>query len=161
MDLAPLIGVNTYFPEGTMINPSGFASCSPTALKNIGPKAVPNSRNSPPPVKPTAFVTFGTERVPERVTVSGFFAPGGKLQFLTVGTTPASFEFISISHKTSVGAPYGPKYVTEVPLVETVPGAPDASTETISVTAGSAYKKGGKASTTADAQEVSQGRLLP
>ena len=31
-----------------------------------------------------------------------------------------------------------------MPLVETVPGAPDASVETINVKAGSAIKKGGK-----------------
>ncbi len=32
-----------------------------------------------------------------------------------------------------------------MPLVETVPGAPDASTESINVTAGAAIKKNGKA----------------
>ncbi len=53
-----------------------------------------------------------------------------------------------------------PEYITEVPLVETVPGAPDASTESINVTAGAAIKKGGKAiyyGTRAD--EVPEGRF--
>jgi len=46
--------------------------------------------------------------------------------------------------KSSLGAAggYGPEVITEVPLVETVPGAPDASAEKISVEAGSAIKKG-------------------
>jgi hypothetical protein len=142
---APLVGVNTYFPAGTKINPTGFVTCNPTTLKNIGAKGCPSKSKLTTAGEAHGFVTFGTERVPERVTIQGFFAPGGALQFLTQGTTPASFEFISSAHKTSAGAPYGPKYVTEVPLVETVPGAPDASTESINVTAGSAYKKNGKA----------------
>ncbi len=141
---APLVGVNTYFPAGTKINPSGFVTCSPTVLKNIGAKGCPKQSRLTTAGEALGVVSFGTERVPERVSVEGFFAPGGQLQFLTQGTTPASFEFISASHKTGVGAPYGVKYVTEVPLVETVPGAPDGSVESISVTAGSAYKKNGK-----------------
>ena len=141
----PLIGVNTFFPKGTVINPAGFTSCSPTTLKNIGGKACPKGSKITTHGEGTGFVTFGTERVPETVSIEGFFAPAGKLQFLTVGTTPASFEFIAESHKTAVGAPYGPEYITEVPLIETVPGAPDASTESINVTAGAAIKKNGKA----------------
>ncbi len=141
----PLIGVNTFFPAGTKISPAGFTSCSPTSLKNIGPKSCPKGSRITTAGEANGFVTFGTERVPEKVSVEGFFAPNNGLQFLTVGTTPASFEFISSSHKTSVGAPYGPEYITEVPLVETVPGAPDASTESINVTAGAAIKKNGKA----------------
>ena len=141
----PLIGVNTFFPAGTKINPAGFTACPPTTLKNIGGKGCPKSSKLTTAGEANGFVTFGTERVPEKVSVEGFFAPANQLQFLTVGTTPASFEFIASSHKTQVGAPYGPEYITEVPLVETVPGAPDASTESINVTAGAAIKKGGKA----------------
>ena len=142
---APLIGVNTFFPAGTKINPAGFTSCNPTSLKNIGAKSCPKSSHLTTAGEALGVVSFGTERVPERVSVEGFFAPNNGLQFLTVGTTPASFEFISTSHKTTAGAPYGPEYITEVPLVETVPGAPDGSVESINVTAGAAIKKNGKA----------------
>jgi hypothetical protein len=141
----PLVGVNTIFPAGTKINPSGFTSCSPTSLKNIGAKSCPKSSRLTTAGSANGFVTFGEERVPEKVSIEGFFAPAGQLQFLVQGKSPASFEFISAAHKTAVGAPYGPKYISEVPLVETVPGAPDASTESITVTAGAAMKKGGKA----------------
>ena len=142
---APLVGVNTYFPAGTKINPSGFVTCSPTVLKNVGSKGCPAKSKATTAGHGLGVVSFGTEVVPEGFTIEGFFAPGGALQFLTTGKTPASFEIISSSKKTTAGAPYGPKYVTEVPLVETVPGAPDGSAEAISVTAGSAYKKNGKA----------------
>jgi len=140
----PLIGVNTFFPAGTKINPAGFTSCNPTSLKNIGPKSCPKSSHLTTAGEAYGFVAFGTERVYEKVSVEGFFAPNNGLQFLTVGKTPASFEILATSHKTTVGAPYGPEYITEVPLVETVPGAPDGSTESINVTAGAAIKKGGK-----------------
>jgi hypothetical protein len=140
----PLIGVNTFFPAGTQINPTGFVPCNPTSLKNIGAKSCPSKSKLTTAGEANGFVTFGTERVPEKVSIQGFFAPAGGLQFLTQGTTPASFEFIASSHKETVGAPYGPEYITEVPLVETVPGAPDASTESINVTAGSAIKVKGK-----------------
>ncbi|HXW59213.1 MAG TPA: hypothetical protein VEJ23_07015 [Solirubrobacteraceae bacterium] len=142
---APLVGVNTYFPAGTKINPAGFATCSPTVLKNVGSKACPAKSRATTSGHGLGVVSFGTEVVPEGFTIEGFFAPGGQLQFLTTGKTPASFEIISSSSKTTAGAPYGPKYVTEVPLVETVPGAPDGSAESIAVVAGSAYKKHGKA----------------
>ena len=141
---APLVGVNTYFPAGTTINPSGFVTCSTTVLKNIGSKGCPAKSRLTTAGEAHGVVSFGSERVEERVSVEGFFAPGGQLQFLSVGTTPASFEIISSSHKATVGAPYGPEYITEVPLVETVPGAPDGSVESINVTAGAAYKAKGK-----------------
>jgi hypothetical protein len=140
----PLIGVVTYLPAGTKINSAGFTPCSPTSLKNIGAKSCPKSSKITTAGFANGFVTFGEERVPEKVSIEGFIAPAGALQFLVQGKTPASFEFISPSARSSVGAPYGPKYNSEVPLVETVPGAPDASTESITVTVGSAIKKNGK-----------------
>jgi hypothetical protein len=136
---APLIGVNVTEPPGTKLHPQGFTTCDPNALKNTGPSACPKKSKFTIAGKATGVVSFGTERVEEATSVQGFFAPGGALQFYTQGTTPVSLEFISASHIT-----YGntPAIDTTVPLVETVPGAPDASVETINVTAGSAYKKG-------------------
>jgi hypothetical protein len=135
----PLIGVTVVEPPGTKLHPGGFTTCSPTALQNTGPKACPTKSKFTIAGEGDGVVSFGNERVEEKVSVQGFFAPGGALQFFTQGTSPVSLEFISASPVT-----YGtsPAIITTVPLVETVPGAPDASTERISVTAGSAYKKG-------------------
>jgi hypothetical protein len=141
---APLIGVNTFFPAGTKINPNGFLTCSPTALKNIGAKACPAKSKLTTAGEANGVVSFGNERVEEKTSIQGFAAPGGAVQFLTQGTTPVSLEIISSAHKTNARAPYGPEYIAEVPLVETVPGAPDASVESINVTAGAAYRKGKK-----------------
>ena len=55
-----------------------------------------------------------------------------------------SLEFISASRVVGARRPYGQEFKTTVPLIETVPGAPDASTLSINVKVGAAYKKGKK-----------------
>jgi hypothetical protein len=135
----PLIGVNVVEPPGTKLHPAGFVTCSPTALEKTGPKACPAKSKFTIAGSANGVVSFGNERVEETTSVQGFFAPGGALQFYTQGTSPVSLEFISASHIVYGSAP---QIVTTVPLVETVPGAPDASVLSINVTAGSAYKKG-------------------
>ena len=90
------------------------------------------------------IVAFGAERVPEEATLESFYAPGGGLEFFTAGHSPVSLEILSTAKYVDLGGAggFGPKLITEVPLVETVPGAPDASVETINVKVGSAIKKG-------------------
>jgi hypothetical protein len=60
------------------------------------------------------------------------------------GTSPVSIEILSKGSITNSSPPFGPKFVGEVPLIESVPGALDASAKTINVTVGSAYKQGKK-----------------
>jgi hypothetical protein len=142
---APLIGVNVYLPGGTKLHPQGFATCSLGTLNNKGPKfCSPKSKFAAG--KATGEVAFGAGNlVEETTTISGFFVPGG-YAFHTQGTSPVALEFISKSHiSNSSVSPYGPKISTEVPLVETVSGAPDASVFSITVSAGAAIKKNGKA----------------
>jgi hypothetical protein len=138
----PLIGINFYTPAGTKINSRGFVSCSPLALQNTGPAACP--RKSKVTLSGTALgvVSFGAERVEERASIKAFFAPGGALQFFTEGSSPVSLEFLSPSHMVRAPAPYAQKFVTTVPLIETVPGAPDASALSVEVKIGAAFRKG-------------------
>jgi hypothetical protein len=138
----PLIGVNFYTPAGTKVHPAGFVPCSPAALQNNGPRACP--RRSKVTLAGTALgvVSFGSERVRERASIQAFFAPGGALQFYTAGSSPVSLEFIAPSHVAAARAPYAQKFVTTVPLIATVPGAPDASTLSIDVKVGAAFRKG-------------------
>jgi hypothetical protein len=140
----PLIGVNVYEPAGTKITSSGFVTCSESALKLQGPKACPAKSKASIAGEALGIVSFGTERVEEKVSIQGYFAPGGGLIFYTAGSSPVSLEFLSPGHYTTAGGLYGPELITAVPLVETVPGAPDASTQSINVTVGAAYKKGKK-----------------
>src|SRR5271170_729906 len=119
----PLIGVNVFFPKGSVLHPQGFPTCSPSALKEvgepaIGTKACPKSSlltfavsgaqpESPSIVLKNESYGLGVVKigagapVEEKVRVQGFFAPGGGLEFFTKGVTPSLFEFISPSHVTS------------------------------------------------------------
>jgi hypothetical protein len=141
----PLVGINTFFPKGVTLHPQGFATCTVPTLEKQGPSGCSKKSAAGPEGEAKGFVSFGNERVFENVEVRSFFAPGGGLAFFAAGHTPASFEIISPStvHDTSA-APYGPVFDTTVPLIETVPGAPDASTTNIKVQVGAAYKKGKK-----------------
>jgi hypothetical protein len=88
-------------------------------------------------------VSFGSERVPEEVSVQPYLAPGG-LEFYVQGHTPVALELISKGYFAPASGLFDEKFIGEVPLVETVPGAPDASAESISVTIGAAIRLHGK-----------------
>jgi len=88
---------------------------------------------------------IGGELVKENATLQAFFAPGGGLQFYTRAASPISAELIaSTGHYISSRAPYGPEFVGAVKLIDTVPGAPPVSTESINIKVGAAYKQGKK-----------------
>ena len=140
----PIIGVNFYLPKGTKLHPSGFKTCTKPTLEQFGPIRCPKGSSAGPTGRVLGFVTFGTERVEEAATLQSFYAPGGGIEFFTKGSTPVSLEILSSGKYTQLGGGggYGPKLLTEVPLVASVPGAPYASVKTITVKAGSAIKKG-------------------
>lgn len=141
----PLIGVDFYTPAGTRINTRGFATCSPAALEKVGPGACPAKSRVTIAGEGLGIVSFGNERVEERASIKGFFAPGGRLQFYTQGSSPVALEFVSAGHYVGSGGLYAQKFITAVPLLETVPGAPDASVLSFKVTVGAAYRRGRKA----------------
>ena len=142
----PLIGVNAFLPKGTVLHPSGFPACPPATLEPAGrgPKACPKGSAAGPAGKATGYVAFGTEVVPETATIEPFYAPGGGLEFFTFGHAPVLLEVLSKAHFVAASGLFSKELIAEVPLVETVPGAQDASVKTISVTVGSAIRKNGK-----------------
>jgi len=144
----PLIGVNFYLPAGSKLHPSGFPTCPKATLEpsGSGPSACPKGSAAGPVGKVLGVVAFGKELVPEEATLESFYAPGGGFEFFTSGHSPVTLEILSSAHYVNMGGAggYGPELVAEVPLVETVPGAQDASVEKINVKAGSAYKSHGK-----------------
>ena len=162
----PLIGVNVFFPKGSKLSPSGFPTCSRAAVEAKGESVFRTSLcpakslitfpvKAPQPIEPgTACTTvlpnesyglgvvrFGKEVPCEKARVTGWIAPGGKLEFLADGVTPALFEKISVGTVVNGSTP---RTTTTVPLIETVPGAAAASTEKLVVNAGAAIKKGKK-----------------
>jgi hypothetical protein len=142
--IAPISQVNFYLPAGAKLHPAGFGSCTTATLKNIGPSGCPSSSIASPLGNLLGEVTFGTERVPEEAELRAFFGEGGLL-FYIAGHSPVSLEIVSKGkYKPSHQPPYGEELETLAPAVQTVPGAPLASTKTIHIKAGAAFKKGKK-----------------
>jgi|SRR5580704_7332967 hypothetical protein len=141
---SPLTGINVYAPVGVKVSPTGFATCAPTVLEASGPVGCPRRSSAGPPGVGLGYVSFGNERVPEAVAIREFFAPDGGLTFYVEGNTPSSFQVLERAHWIMSSPPFGPEAIVEVPLVETLPGADDASVTSFDVKIGAAYRKDGK-----------------
>lgn len=141
--IPPISQVNFYLPAGAKIHPAGFAKCTEATLKNIGPSGCPKTSIASPVGHVLGEVTFGTERVPEEAELRAFVGGSGLL-FFVAGKSPVALELISVGHYVKASAPYGEELITLVPPVATVPGAALASTKTIHIKAGAAFKKGKK-----------------
>jgi hypothetical protein len=141
---SPLTGVKFYIPAGAKVHTQGFATCSETTLTEQGAAGCPKKSFAGALGEATGVVSFGESRVHEKVTLQPFFAPGGGLFFFVVGDTPASIELISKGALGKASPPFGMVFTGEVPLVESVPGALDASVEYVKVKVGAAFKQGKK-----------------
>jgi hypothetical protein len=136
----PLTQVKVYFPRGTKIHPAGFPTCSASALERRGAAGCPRG-SSLGSGQAEGFVSLGGERVPETVSADGFVAPGG-VDVWIEGNTPVKIE--KLAKGTWSFPSSGPVITVEVPLIETLPGAPDASPTHIRGKAGAAIRKGGR-----------------
>ena len=143
----PLIGVTAWLPSGVKLHPQGFPTCPVRVIiEEATPDKCPKGSAAGPIGKALGVVTFGAERVPETAEIFSYFIPGNRIAFLTVGHSPVSLEVPTSGQIENLagGEGFGPKLVTPVPLVATVPGAPYASVEAIDITLGAAYRKHGK-----------------
>jgi hypothetical protein len=137
--------VNFYLPAGAKINQKGFVTCSPATLENIGPSGCPKKSQASPVGSAGVVDPIGGELVKENATLQAFFAPGGGLQFYANAASPISAQLlVAKGHFIRAARPYGMELSTDVQLVQSVPGAPPVSTESINIKVGSAYKKGKK-----------------
>jgi hypothetical protein len=142
----PPIGINFYFPQGSVINESSaFATCPEETIVKTGPSACPKN-SSAGTGSADGYVTFGGERVEEELEITSFFKPGGGIDFFGFGHTPAVIEVLSKGEYTNLGGGggYGPIAKVKIPEVASVPGAPYASVKTITGKFGAAVKKHGK-----------------
>jgi hypothetical protein len=139
---SPITQVKSTLPAGVKLTTKGFATCSEAVLKEKGPQACPKKSFASPKGEARGFVSFGSERVHETLSVQAFFAEGGGLLFGVFGESPASIELYPKGSFSNVGGRQ--VFTAEVPLVESVPGALDGSAEYFKVKVGAAYKKGKK-----------------
>jgi len=140
----PLTGLKFYAPAGTRLHPQGFATCAPSVLESSGPEACPKKSVEGPKGSVLGTVSFGGERVPETATVQPFFAPGGDADAFVFGHTPTLIEILVKVHIVPSSPPYGVEVIGDIPLIETVPGAPDTSFVEGTVEVGAAFKQGKK-----------------
>jgi hypothetical protein len=140
----PLTGIEVYAPAGAKLHPQGFATCAPSTIEKEGPGPCPRTSIAGSKGFATGAVSFGGERVQETASVQPFFAPGGNLEFFVDGKTPVVLEVLGVGHVVDAAPPFGLELLGEVPLIETVPGAPDASFEEGDISVGAAYKRGKK-----------------
>ena len=138
----PLIGLRFFAPAGAKLHPQGFATCPPTVIEQSGPGHCPKRSAAGPKGFAVGAVSFGDERVQETATVQPFFAPGGKLEAFVDGSTPVSLEILATAHFITAAPPFSLEFIAEVPLIETVPGALDASFEEGAIKVGAAYRQG-------------------
>ena len=128
----PLIGVNVFLPKGTVLHPSGFPTCPPRRSNlRPGPKGCPKGSAAGPVGKATGYVAFGATVVPETATIESFYAPAAA----SSSSPSATNRCCSKSSPRRTSSPragcFGQELIAEVPLVETVPGAQDASVKSI------------------------------
>jgi hypothetical protein len=140
-----ITGVTVYSPAGTKVNAAGFVTCPPATLENIGPSGCPKKSQASPIGTAGVVDPIGGELVKENATLQAFFAPGGGLQFYANAASPISAQLLVAKGSFSASsAPFGVKFTSVVRVVESVPGAPPVSTESINLKVGAAYKKGKK-----------------
>ncbi len=141
---APLTGIRFFAPVGAKLHPQGFQTCAAAVIEQSGPAPCPKGSVAGPKGWARGIVSFADERVQETASVQPFFAPGGGVVAFIDGATPVSIEILAKAHFVGSAPPFGLEFVAEVPLIETVPGAPDASFLQGVIRVGAAYKLGGR-----------------
>jgi hypothetical protein len=139
---SPVKTIKVFLPKGVKVNEAGFARCSEAVLHEKGAEGCPLESVASSLGEANGVVSFGGERVHEKVSVQAFFNSAGGLIFLIVGDTPASLE--EFATLTFANGPSGLIATAEIPLIETLPGADAASAEQFKIKIGAAFKRGNK-----------------
>lgn len=135
--------VVVYLPKGVRIDSAPFPSCSVATLENEGPSGCPKGSIASPVGSAGVVDPIGGEDVRENATLQAFVAPGGGLNFYANAASPISAQIVVPGHFSPASGQYGLKFTTEVPLVDSVPGAPPVSTESIDISVGAGIRKNG------------------
>ncbi len=141
--VAPLTGLTIRLPAGTSLSDAGFSTCSKTTIEQFSPSGCPAGSLAGPVGTMHLIASFGSEKVPEEATLQPVFGPGGVLYVAMEGHAPVALESIMEGHYVSDSSPYGQDLVLAVPLMETVPGAPDVSITAVTLNVGATREESG------------------
>ncbi len=139
---SPLEVVNLSLPRGTVLHSRGFPVCPATRR---GAHACPRKSRAGGVGSLESVAPLGANLIPEPATLQAFFAPGGGLEFWTVGSRPLKLRLIlATGHFERQDPSFGPTLTTALTPIATVPGGPDASVRAIALKLGATHKgKGG------------------
>jgi hypothetical protein len=137
----PLTAADISYPAnlGIALSGVGIATCSVKALEVIGAEGCPpDSRMGYGSA--TAVVPFGPELVYERASIAVVRAPTVEghisLFFYVDAIDPVNTQQVFAGALLATSSPYGGTFDIGVPLVETLPGAPDVSVLSLRATIG-------------------------
>ena len=144
----PLIELTMRLPKSAVLSNAGFPTCPRATLEpsGPGPSACPTGSGAGPTGSFTTFVAFGGEYIEEHGVVETYFSPEGGVWLLLAGHSPVWIEVLVAGHYLAAAPPLGPAVRFEVPLIETVPGAPLASTTALTIPLGATRESEGKVS---------------
>jgi hypothetical protein len=140
---APLTNVTVHLPAGVGGSRTGFATCEASTIEMTGINGCPPGSLAGPETSVGMFVSFGTERVVESGTVQAVFGSGEAINFFLHATSPVSVEVLMTGTYTVDSAPYGHVLNLAVPLIESVPGALDASITALTLAFGATHSEDG------------------
>jgi hypothetical protein len=124
----PLTELTVRLPKGTVLSNAGFATCPKAMLKpsGEGPAGCVGAKAGPTGTfNGTAELEGRME--PEYGTAETFFSEEGGLLLYLFGHNPDLIEVLASGHYVAASGSAGPGVAFEVPLTETVPGAPFAT----------------------------------
>lgn len=138
---SPLTEMDLRYPAGLRVATSelGVENCPPATLEARGPKGCP------PDSKmgygsAVVEVPFGSELIRETASITTFMAPVQEEQisllFYAGGETPILAQLVFPAVLAPAPAPSGGSLNTDLPLVPTLPQAPDAAVVQLSSTVG-------------------------
>jgi hypothetical protein len=138
---SPLTGVELLYPAnlGLATSGLGLATCTAATLETLGPEGCP-SESQMGYGAGLVEVPFGPEILRETTTTRVFMAKLHQghlgLVFYAIGHTPVAAEIVFPGLVLPASDPYGGDLSTTIPLVPTLPGAPDAAVVKLSTTIG-------------------------
>ena len=138
---SPLVGVELLYPAnlGLATSGLGLATCTAQILEELGPEGCP-SESQMGYGTGLVEVPFGPEILQEAATTRVFMANLNQghlgLVFYAVGQTPVAAEIVFPGLVLPASDPYGGDLSATIPLVPTLPGAPDAAVVKLSTTIG-------------------------